>query len=248
MNVLPEEKTPRRWDVAIVCGITAIVLTIGGISLKNNHDANEKERERIDSLRAERDQRIATEQKLNEMLIQASRDSAEAADRPTYDDDDIEKLVRKVVPSSSTVYLWKCDNHKWIMKYTLTRRGKEIMCFRCFDPTDKKLGPEDVVRQLPDTNTNTYIVDERYITRYKSIKSGGIYAENSLSYWLSYNDKKTGYMRWDSEGIRNRIPGKSKPLPYNYDDDDDDLEGYEDAEDFYYDNAEDLYLYYNGEY
>ncbi len=179
-------------------------------------------------------------------LKQAEMDSIEEANRPTYTEYELEELVRSVVPSYSRIELWKKDNHDCIMKYERIKHNKTAIFLRTFDPTNKTFG-----REIEVTSTSS---ERNYssIKVYTPKKGSGWYESNYYGSLIYFDKDGKAVKQWKNDRITSRLEATSTPPRFkvndkDFDDYDDGLDGYEDAEDYFYDNAEDLYFYYNGD-
>lgn len=205
------------------------------IEAENRQRAVEQtERDRLQALEDARQQRIA--------------DSVRIANMPSYTIGEVHDMVRKVVPMYSWVYLWRMDNDNWIMKYTLEYGDKEHHFIQRFNPTTKKF------EKAIEFSTTYYknLTDDRGVyTHPKNVRCA--FTEDKVWGTLEYfeDGKRIGIFtrkgiesacRLPSEGheqlTKKRIRALESAPPEWAE------EGYESAEDYWYDNEEDLYFYY----
>ncbi len=258
-TIKPEEDTgipanghksgPSLINVAVLALSTAIIIGTIALTCTRQHKTDEelqRNRKQRDMECVEKEAEYMGARYAERARDKARQDSIEEANRPTYTEQELENMVRQVVPSYSWIYLWKKDNHDWIMKYERVKHNRFATYLRTFDPTDKKFGREIEVTQ--GTRKAHDWSDEK-VTVYTPKKGGGWYESNDYG-TITHFDKDGKVLKYyTNKYITSRLESTSTPPRFKVDDDDDDdvLDGYEDVDDYYYDNAEDLYFYYNGD-
>lgn len=242
----------KSWPSLIYTAVLALVtaIIIGTIALTCTHRHTTDENQQRDIKQSEmscieKEAEIAGARYAERALDKARLDSIEEANRPNYTEEELEKMVRRVVPSYSMIDLWKKDNHDWIMKYERIKHHRSVTYLRTFDPTDKKFGREmEVTQETRETNYGTTV------TVYTPQKGSGWYEGNYYGALIYFDKNGKALKQYTNKNITSRLENTSSRPRFNVPDDDDDddgLDGYEDVDDYYYDNAEDLYFYYNGD-
>lgn len=240
-------RNSRRLRIVV---IVLTVVIIGVIWLTGRLLTNRRHQQRVaDSIvavaiEAENDS-IRTAEWARQRHI---KDSIKDANRPSYTIDDVYELVRTKAPQYSWVYLWRMDNDNWIMTYKTEDNSREHCYIQRFNPTARTFRPAIEYATVRYKNLTD---DKGVCTRHNQerVRFEEYDRGNTLRY---YEDGKL-IGTYTRDGIENdcSIPSSGQgPLtrkriqalrnaPPEWAED-----GYESAEDWYYDNEEDLYLYY----
>ncbi len=240
---------PNLIYTAVLTLVTAIIIGTIALTCTHRHTTDENQQRDIkqsEMSSIEKEAEIAGARYAERALDKARLDSIEEANRPTYTEQELENMVRRVVPSYSWIYLWKKDNHNWIMEYERVKHNRFVTYLRTFDPTDKKFGRETEVTK--ETRKANDWSDET-VTVYTPQKGGGWYESNYYGSMTHFDKDGKVLKHYTNKYITSRLESTSTRPRFKVadDDDDDGLDGYEDVDDYYYDNAEDLYFYYNGD-
>ncbi len=227
--------------VFVLCFLIGILIIVNCVHQERQKELFweqlEKEVEEINRLERERLAKIKYERGLAE---RQRYDSIYRANIPSYSFEDVEKMVRSKVPSYSEIHLWKLNKDNWIMKYYRYKGNRFHHYMRWFNPTTKKFEKEFEVK----------VYEYDYRDRLDKVEFGYESKDDKKEYFEDISHRLSfygpdGYVRLDraarlretsSHPVSKKLNGYRG---YNE---------YEDAEDCYYDNAEDLYLYYGGEY
>lgn len=241
----------RFIAVAVSCAI------IAGMWLLFNRQAKERRQREIEEIEqiAANSRRIAAEQAERDRLAEIERkrqiaiaDSIRIANMPTYTISDVHKMVRSKVPAYSWVYLWRKDNDNWIMTYTLEYGDKEHHFIQRFNPTTRKF---EKAIEFSTTYYRNLTDDKGVYTRPKNVRCS--FTEDNVWGTLDYYEDGKHIGVYNRRGIENdcRLPSnghgqlRKKRIrallnaPPEWQED-----GYESAEDWYYDNEEDLHSFY----
>lgn len=250
-------KRSKTLRIAVI-SVTAVLVIAMWLLFKLHADALEKqiadEMARLaEQYRVEQVQQAQREREWAQQIAreQAIADSIRIAKMPSYTLDDVREMVMKVAPSYSWVYLWRKDNDDWIMRYCLEYGNKEHNMIQRFNPTTRKF------EKAIEVSTVSYpdLTGDGVYTATKNCRCS--FTEDNVWGSLTYYEDGELVGVYTRDGIKSicRIPSTThgplrkkilralRSAPPEWMDD-----GYESAEDCYYDNAEDLYLYYGGEY
>lgn len=251
------KKWSKKFRIVVISVTTLLILSMW-LMFKLHSDAIERQRieeearlaeqYRIEQIQqAERDREMAQQVAIE----QAIADSIRIANMPSYTLDEVKDMVMKVAPSYSWVYLWRKDNDNWIMQYRLEYGNKEHCMIQRFNPTTRKF------EKAIEVSTVSYpdLTEDGVYTAAKNCRCS--FTEDNVWGRLTYYEDGQLVGVYSRDGIESicRIPStthgplrkkrlralESAPPEWKE-------EGYESAEDYYYDNAEDLYFYYGGEY
>ncbi len=221
------------------------------------HQAQDRERRRDEAI-AQMEAEIRREEaaqvvrdslaELERMRRRAIEDSIRIATKPSYSIADVHKMVRSRVPAYSWIYLWRKDNDNWIMQYTLEYGDKEHHFMQRFNPTVRKFE-----RAIEYSSTFYRHLDDIHGVDSSPKNVRCRFSEDQLRGTLDYYEDDIHFGEYTRKGIEHdcRLPSKGHgPLtkkriraldssPSEWVED-----GYESAEDWYYDNEEDFYQYY----
>lgn len=240
----------------IVVAVSCVIIVCIGLFFKHMADVQEQRRlEEIAQLEENNRQRV-TEQAERDRLraIEEARqqqiaDSIRIANMPSYSISDVHEMVRSKIPTYSWVYLWRKDNDNWIMKYTLEYGDKEHHFIQRFNPTTRKfekaieysttyyknLTDDRGVYTTPKNVRCSFTEDNRWGTLeyFEDEKRVGVYNRTGIEHDCRLPSTTIGPLR------KKRIKALESAPPEWVED------GYESAEDWYYDNEEDLHFYYH---
>lgn len=230
----------------VVASVSVMVAVVSGFELAHRR-LREREAARIEAENRVRHAESAVRRRLQEMEDVRQRrisDSIARANAPRYGMADIERMTRARVPSYSWIYLWRKDRDSWLMNYMREYGGREHWFMRRFNPTTEEFGPEieyctvrwpdlagdPVGRDLPNARC-------RFTKENRGIELV-LYEEDGVSYgWYDTSDRRYRYSVASTSRsplARQRIAALRSSAPDWAED------GYESAEDWYYDNEEDL--------
>lgn len=246
-----EKRKIRNWVIAL--GVIALV--IGGVVVFVQHRADERRR----LLRAE-ERRIELEQERRraEVAKRLAQEEFEYEQRKYRADsiklvnmqaiNDAWDLARSKAPDYSDIELWRRGRDEWIMMYHKESGNKEHYFIQRFNASTREFGPaiecstavykdltEDPQYITPKNVRCKFTRDSRYNTLdyYEDGKHIGVYDRSSIRDRYHIAATTRGPL------LERRINAlKSAPPDWVED-------GYESAEDYFYDNEEDLYFYYN---
>lgn len=240
----------RLIAVAISC---AIIVCIG---LFFKHQTNVRGQRRIEELeRIEaKNCSIEAEQagydrmaEVEQQRLSQIADSIRVANMPSYSISDVHEMVRTKAPAYSWVYLWRMDNDNWIMRYMKEYDDKEHWFMQRFNPTTRKFEKaiEYSTVYYPD------LTEKGVYTRPGNVRCS--FTEDHVWETLDYYEDGKHIGVYNRKGIEHdcRLPSKGhgqltkkilralESAPPEWKE-----EGYESAEDWYYDNEEDFLFYY----
>lgn len=247
----------RRQRLYYIIGILLGCVIIAGLCLFIRHlDQIREQRKLEEMVRIKKEKlRIAEEEaerqsqeEIERIEMERIADSIRTANGPKYTISDVHKMVREKAPSYSWIHLWRMDNDNWIMQFVREYGGKEHWFMQRFNPTTRHF--EEPLEFATVYRRNAY--DDGVYSHPKNARCR--IEENNLWGTLIYYEDGKEY-RYNREGIQDdcRLPNLTQsPLtkkrireleaaPPDWKE-----EGYESAEDYFYDNAEDLYFYYGG--
>lgn len=230
-----EVKGARRGRAYGYVGVCVVVVFAFVVLWVKNRESERRLREAEyryewmqDSIRRARDaerQRIVWEQEIKEArridsAIAARRQIEERMkpepERPKYTWDRLETMVRDLSNEGYYAVVWKVNDGSsaWIVIYE--KGGREYI--RRFNPETGKYGP---------------------VTRLKQHDLGEFYVYGDKSRWYKYGPKND--LIYEVNGVERERFGNFRLIDlYTPGGGDEDEEG----EDFYYDNEEDMYMYY----
>ena len=251
LNKQQKKSIRLRWRII---GSTVIILAvIVCLCIVKVNSRNERlERERIEYER----QRAAYRQEqlrlkaindsirvVNEARAKTIRDSIALANRPAYTDEDVVKMVKAKVPSYSDIYLWSSNKDNWIMHYSREYGGKSHDFMRRFNPTKRTFEKEVEVSSRPAPGPYIGECDRTY---YFIPKSHNRYVKTTSGILYYIADEKTVDVWRKADNIHYIRATTQSPLSKRINSQyiDHDFEGYEDWEDYFYDNEEDLRFFY----
>lgn len=234
-----EDVKHKAWQqrIAIIAATVIVIICCVVVMVKkSNNRAIERQREEATyqaeyeaRMQREREEvaRRDEEQRLRNMEYQRCRDSIAALPgveeteppKPTWSWNDIEKMVRDLTNENYYASIWheEINTPKWVVIYT--KGGKEY--FRRFNAKSKTYGPK--VRLIKD-DTGKFHVSGNTRDKYYYDRGGRLVHEVNGIVKETFDNHHT---------IDLFTP---EPVP----------DGYEDWEDYYYDNEEDLYFYHGG--
>lgn len=236
-----EDVKHKAWQqrIAIIAATVIVIICCVVVMVKkSNNRAIERQREEAEyqteyEARMQREREEAArrdeEQRLRNIEYQRRRDSIAALPgveveeteppKPTWSWNDIEKMVRDLTNENYYASIWheEINTPKWVVIYT--KGGKEY--FRRFNAKSKTYGPK--VRLIKD-DTAKFHVSGNTRDKYYYDRGGRLVHEVNGVVKETFDNHHT---------IDLFTP---EPVP----------DGYEDWEDYYYDNEEDLYFYHGG--
>lgn len=222
----------RAYGYVLVCVV--VVFVIGWLWMKNRESERRLREAEYryewvqDSISMARDaerQRLVWEQQREEArridsAIAVRRRVEELAkpepEQPKYTWDRLESMVRDLSNEGYYAVVWKVNDGSsaWIVKYK--KGGREYI--RRFNPETGKYGP---------------------VTRLTQHDVGEFYVYGDKSRWYKYGPQNV--LIYEVNGVERERFGNFRLIDlYTPGDGDEDEEG----EDFYYDNEEDMYMYY----
>lgn len=253
-NDLDSFKCYSRKLRIIAVAISCLIIVCIGLFFK--HQANVREQRHIEELeRIEaNNRRIAAEQAERDRLAEIERelqrqiaDSIRIANMPSYTFSDVHEMVRTKAPAYSWVYLWRMDNDNWIMQYKKEYGDKEHWFMQRFNPTTRKFEKafEFSTVYYPDSTEKGIYTHPRNVRcsftedhvwgtldYYEDGKHIGVYNRKGIEHDCRLPSKGHGQLTKKILQALDNAPPEWKE------------DGYESAEDYYYDNEEDLHFYY----
>lgn len=239
----------RRYSLKLrlaVVGTTCFIIAAMWLLFKYYAEVKEQHRQEEIARFEEDSRRIQSEIAEHDRLIRLERErqlyvaeSIKIANMPIYTIAEVHELVKSKTPSYSWKYLWRKDNDNWIVCYMREYGGKQHWFMRRFNPTIREFDreieviPQQIVsRDLSNIDRQKYCVKE---------KPQNYFIEDIFGN-LRYHEN--GYLteRWSRIKQGYNIPSTSRPPSVKnritrYDD-------YEDFDDYYYDNEEDMRFFY----
>ncbi|MCM1291959.1 MAG: hypothetical protein NC111_03950 [Bacteroides sp.] len=242
----------RLIAVAVSCtliaGIWLMAKRLSDVHERQDHD----ESARLEAY----NRQIAIEQaehyrldRIEQQRRQQVADSITRANMPSYSIADVHEMVRTVAPDYSWVYLWRMDNDNWIMQYMKEYGDKEHWFIQRFNPSTRKF---EKAIEFSTIHYKNLTDDKGIYTKPANLRCS--FTEDNILGTLDYYEDGKHIGTFTRNGIEhdcrlasnNQGPLTKKRIcalesaPPDWMDD-----GYESAEDYYYDNEEDLYFYYN---
>lgn len=224
----------RAWQqrLAIIAS-TVIVLACCVVVVVKKSNTRAAERQRVEAARqAEREARLQREReeaiimdrqrRLINLDLQRRQDSLAALTeaeppKPTWSWNDIEEMVRNLTDEDYYASIWceEYDTPRWVVIYS--KGGRTY--FRRFNAETKKYGPK--VRLIKESDGRFHASGNKRDKYYYGGGSQLVHEVNGVEKERFYNHRSIDLFT-------------PEPVP----------DGYEDWEDYYYDNVEDLYFYY----
>lgn len=242
------KKWPRKYRVALIVSCAILCVGAATVYIGKKYTENKRLQKRIERQNREIAEIEAISQKETREKQTADsiqwanyRDSvaqlppapepqpepapepAPAPQPPRYTFQDVERMVQKVARDNYFASAWQIDQDNWIMHYSSGDGRREKHYLRKFNAYKKTYGP---VMNVKSPKTGEFYLASNPNHRY--IQEGPC-----LVYYLNGEEKG----RWNHNGhLLIELDTPADPRD----------EGYDTWEDYYYDNLEDLYLYYGG--